>query len=201
MRYCLGLSSPKAITVTNTTIPVITVDLWCGEDDLEPSLLFMKIRAVIFRVLIWVQIQCFLNASSSKQITVRGANNQRQPALPYEAANYKDWVHIERKAIMMPAEHRQSHCSFQKTELTPGQAELRLFCIWCREAETWGQGTVVGSDPYSGRISQCPTRILDHRDSLLSIFLFPAYGSEWILINVREWWQIFHGLKQDRFLN
>lgn len=54
-RYCLEHSSSMAIgivPITNIIIPVNTVDPWCGEDDLEASLVPMKIRAVIFRVLI-----------------------------------------------------------------------------------------------------------------------------------------------------
>lgn len=54
-KYCLEHSSSTAtviVTIPNTVIPVNTVDPWRGEDDLEASLVPMKTRAVIFRVLI-----------------------------------------------------------------------------------------------------------------------------------------------------
>lgn len=55
MRFCLEHSSSTAVIIVTTTsavIPEISVGPWCGEDDLETSLVFMKIRPVSFRVLL-----------------------------------------------------------------------------------------------------------------------------------------------------
>lgn len=78
MRHCLEYSWPTAkifVTVTISIMSVITMDPQCGEDNLKASLMLMKIRTVNFRVVIWVQIQCFLNLSSSKQTPGQGTDN------------------------------------------------------------------------------------------------------------------------------
>lgn len=59
MRYCLEHSSPTAMivaTVINTNITVISGDPWSVDNDLEARLVFMKIKTVIFSVLVRVQI-------------------------------------------------------------------------------------------------------------------------------------------------
>lgn len=71
-RYCSEHSLSTAIiivTVINTIILVITMDPQCSKDDLETRLLFMKKKDCDFYSSHVVQIQCFLNLSSSKQIT------------------------------------------------------------------------------------------------------------------------------------
>lgn len=78
MRYCLEYSWPAAKimgTVSMSIMPVISMDPQCGEDNLEASLMLIKIRTETFRVVIWVHIQCFLKLSSSKQIPGQGTDN------------------------------------------------------------------------------------------------------------------------------